>query len=58
MEEVRNVHKILENQNGRDLLNALGVDEMVILKCKKVKISLLQAVKAPRVPRGQGSHIT
>jgi hypothetical protein len=24
---------------------------------KKVKISLLQAVEAPRVPRGRGSHI-
>jgi hypothetical protein len=24
----------------------------------KVKISLLQAVEAPRVARGQGSHIT
>jgi hypothetical protein len=24
----------------------------------KVKISLLQAVEAPRVERGQGSHIT
>jgi hypothetical protein len=27
-------------------------------KGKKVKISLLQAVEAPRVARGQGSHIT
>jgi hypothetical protein len=27
-------------------------------KVKKVKISLLQAVKAHRVARGQGSHIT
>jgi hypothetical protein len=27
-------------------------------KNKKVKISLLQAVEAPRVARGQGSHIT
>jgi hypothetical protein len=25
---------------------------------KRIKISLLQAVEAPRVARGQGSHIT
>jgi hypothetical protein len=28
------------------------------LTCKKVKISLFQAVEAPRVERGRGSHIT
>jgi hypothetical protein len=28
------------------------------LKVKKVKISLLQAVEAHRVARGQGSHVT
>jgi hypothetical protein len=28
------------------------------VKIKKVKISLLHAVKAPRVARGRGSHIT
>jgi hypothetical protein len=27
-------------------------------RCKKVKVSLLQAVEAPRVARGRGSHIT
>jgi hypothetical protein len=26
------------------------------MECKKVKISLLQVVEAPRVARGQGSH--
>jgi hypothetical protein len=32
----------------------------VVAMCQKVKIkiSLLQAVEAPRVARGQGSHIT
>jgi hypothetical protein len=29
-----------------------------IVKVKKVKISLLQAVEAHKVARGQGSHIT
>jgi hypothetical protein len=28
------------------------------ITCKKVKISLLQAVEAPRVARGRGSYIT
>jgi hypothetical protein len=33
--------------------------EIVYLKGKKrVKISLLQAVEAPRVARGRGSHIS
>jgi hypothetical protein len=34
----------------------VGIDVMV--KKKKVKIYLLQAVEAPRVARGRGSHIT
>jgi hypothetical protein len=28
------------------------------MEIKKVAISLLQTVKAPRVARGQGSHVT
>jgi hypothetical protein len=32
--------------------------EIKVKKKGKVKISLLQAVEAPRVARGQGSHIT
>jgi hypothetical protein len=31
---------------------------LIIKVKKKVKISLLQAVEAPRVARGQGSHVT
>jgi hypothetical protein len=32
--------------------------EIEVLHGKKVKISLLQAVEAPRVARGRGSHIS
>jgi hypothetical protein len=39
------------------LLTFLLSDTIIKIK-KKVKISLLQAVEAPRVARGRGSHIT
>jgi hypothetical protein len=35
-----------------------AVCELCGVRKKKVKISLLQAVKAPRVLRGWGSHIS
>jgi hypothetical protein len=35
-----------------------SIAKMIKAKGKKVKISLLQAVEAHRVARGQGSHIT
>jgi hypothetical protein len=41
------------------LLISFGLNLLIICKGKKkVKISLLQALEAHRIARGQGSHIT
>jgi hypothetical protein len=41
-----------------NFLDKLGVDRPDFIEEGEVKISLLQAVEAPRVARGRGSHIT
>jgi hypothetical protein len=47
------IQKYLVQKNKR-----IQVSFMIYKTCKKVKISLLQAVEAHRVAGGQGSHIT